>query len=117
LSKENTKHHLFDNLDGEGEGVIGGGGKVEKDFTEDDLVADDNNKNEWEYKVRSSPRKASTKDSNIDPNNPYMNKNIDADLGMVIGKHRANRKQINAQFLIDNSSNKNKDNDKEKSDR
>lgn len=51
------------------------------------------------------------KDQAIDPNNPYVNKNLDADLSTVIGKHRANRKQINTeQFLI-------KDPEKEKSDK
>ena len=93
LSKENTKHHLFDNLDGEDDKKEGEGAVGPKDFTEDDLVGDENaGKNEWEYKVRSSPRKASTKDSNIDPNNPYVNNNLDADLMTVIGKQRANRK-------------------------
>ena len=74
-----------------------------KDFTEDDLEGEENSKNEWEYKVRSSPRKASVKDSAIDPNNPYVNNNLDADLGMVIGARRANRKQIDTQqFLLGN---------------
>lgn len=69
------------------------------------------NANDWEYKVKSTPRKASVKDSAIDPNNPYVNKNLDADLSTVIGKHKNNRKQINTeQFLI-------KDKEKEKSDR
>lgn len=87
LSKENTKHHLFDNLDTEKEEES----KPEKDFTEADLEFEEK-KNEWEYKVKSSPRKASMKDSMIDPNNPYVNNNLDADLATVIGKHRGNRK-------------------------
>ena len=97
LSKENTKHHLFDNLDGEQEKDP----IKEKDFTEEDLEAYESNKNEWEFQVKSTPRKASVKDSGIDPNNPYINNNLDADLGTVIGKHRANRKQIDTkQFML-----------------
>ena len=46
LSKENTKHHLFDNIDGEKEAAA----KV-KEFTDDDLVPDDKNEKGkgWEY--------------------------------------------------------------------
>lgn len=59
------------------------------------------------------------KDSMIDPNNPYVNRNLDADLSTVIGKHRANRKQINTEaFLLkeekpekSDRQNKNSDND------
>jgi len=57
--------------------------------------------------VKSTPRKASVKDSGIDPNNPYVNSNLDADLGKVLrggelGKHKVNRKQINtSHFVID----------------
>lgn len=57
LSKENTKHHLFDNIDGEEDEVKA------KEFTDEDLRGDDgNDKNAWEYQVKSTPRKASTKD-------------------------------------------------------
>ena len=57
LSKENTKHHLFDNIDAEKEAE-----KV-KEFTVEDLLPDDGKKkNEWEYQVKSTPRKASVKD-------------------------------------------------------
>ena len=122
LSKENTRHHLFDNLDGEdadksaSKDKDGYTKKPTKEFTEDDLVAADDNENNtstgWEYKVKSSPRKASMKDTGIDPNNPYVNKNLDADLSTVIGRHRANRKQINTEaFLLNNKE------EKEKSDR
>lgn len=57
--------------------------------------------------MKSTPRKASVKDSGIDPNNPYVNSNLDADLGKVLrggelGKHKVNRKQINtSHFVID----------------
>ena len=43
----------------------------------------------------------------IDPNNPYVNNNLDADLGKVLrggelGKHKLTRKQINtSQFQLD----------------
>ena len=96
LSKENAKHHLFDNLESEKEAV------QPKEFTDDDLRPDPGaGKAAWEYQVKSTPRKASVKDSMIDPNNPYINNNLDADLGRVIrgaelGKHKTiNRKQIN----------------------
>lgn len=62
LSKENTKHYLFDNLDGEKEG-FGSGIKAAKEFTEDDLKPEESAKKEgWDFHVRSSPRKASMKD-------------------------------------------------------
>jgi len=85
---------LFDSLEGENDEVVA---NTVKDFTEADLEVDESNKDEWQFKVKSSPRKASMKDSMIDPNNPYVNNNLDADLSTVIGKHRANRKQINTQ--------------------
>lgn len=66
--------------------------------------------------MKSTPRKASTKDQMIDPNNPYVNKNLDADLSTVIGKHRANRKQINTEQFLLNSEVNGKE-EKEKSDR
>ena len=115
LSKENTKHYLFDNIDDEVIQSTKPSNSVSapaKEFTEDDLNVEDSMANDgWEYKVKSTPRKASVKDSAIDPNNPYVNKNLDADLSTVIGARRANRKQINtAEFLI-------KDKEKEKSDR
>ena len=115
LSKENTRHHLFDNLDedtaGDAKGNDGFAKKPTKEFTEDDLVAaDESVANGWEFKVKSSPRKASMKDAAIDPNNPYVNKNLDADLSTVIGRHRANRKQINTEAFLINKEEKEKKN-------
>ena len=115
LSKENTRHHLFDNLDedtaGDAKGNDGFARKPTKEFTEDDLVAaDESVASGWEYKVKSSPRKASMKDAAIDPNNPYVNKNLDADLSTVIGRHRANRKQINTEAFLINKEEKEKKN-------
>ena len=60
--------------------------------------------------MKSSPRKASVKDAAIDPNNPYVNKNLDADLSTVIGRHRANRKQINTEAFLINKEEKEKKN-------
>ena len=91
------RHHLFDSLEAEAEANTDKDGFTiapAKEFTEDDLVPDESvNKNDnWEFKVKSSPRKASMKDTAIDPNNPYVNRNLDADLSTVIGKHKNNRK-------------------------
>ena len=65
LSKENVRHHLYDNLDGEDKPEKDGYAKAPtKEFTEDDLSPIDestmnNNDDGWEYKVKSTPRKLS----------------------------------------------------------
>ena len=58
LSKENTKHYLFEELE---EGVKAEG--KAKEFTEDDLKMEEPSKEDgFDFKVKSTPRKASIKD-------------------------------------------------------
>ena len=68
--------------------------------------------------MKSTPRKVAGKDSMIDPNNPYINNNLDADLGKVLrggelGKQKVNRKQINTSHFVFDAARE----DKDKSDR
>lgn len=105
LSKDKGRHHLFDALDDDEDKIKGSsakrreGLKPAKEFSEEDLIDEDENANngDWEYKVKSTPRKASMHDKMIDPNNPYVNQNLDADLMTVIGNRGKNRKQINTE--------------------
>lgn len=74
-----------------------------KEFTEDDLKYEEQDEKDFEFKVQSKPRKVSMyEQQNVDPNNPYLNQNIDADLGRVIGgPKKGKRKQINtAAFML-----------------
>lgn len=74
---------------------------MSNDFTEEDLKNNDEDKQSAggesasAYHVKSTPLKYGEKNKNIDPHNPYMNKNLDAELSETIGRHKKNRKQIN----------------------